>query len=148
MKQIQILLILVGAFILLLYGCQDKDNGHHEIIFINKTEKDIVCQPWYVGNNYPYSDSLYDCKHLFTTILKDSSFLFEGFHSQSWEKYFEGDYGIFYIQYLVMDADTYDKYSSMPCDTIRKYVPVLHLYRLKFEDLERMNWTVVYPPEE
>ena len=33
------------------------------------------------------------------------------------------------------------------CDTIQKYVPVLYRYQLKLEDLEQMNWTVVYPPE-
>lgn len=37
--------------------------------------------------------------------------------------------------------------SSAPCDTIQKYVPVLYRYQLKLEDLEQMNWTVVYPPE-
>lgn len=61
-----------------------------------------------------------------------------------WYDYFD-DYK--YIQFLIADCDTFWKYYSEPCDTIRKYVPVLHVYRLTLEDLERMNWTVVYPPK-
>jgi len=47
-----------------------------------------------------------------------------------------------------MEAETFDKYIDEPCDTIRKYVPVLHTYQLTLEDLQQMNWMVVYPPGE
>jgi len=47
-----------------------------------------------------------------------------------------------------MDWEIYKKYWNEPCDTIRKYVPILHRYQLTLEDLQRMNWTVVYPPPE
>lgn len=31
-------------------------------------------------------------------------------------------------------------------DTVHKKVPILHIYQLKQTDLEKMNWTVIYPP--
>jgi hypothetical protein len=53
-----------------------------------------------------------------------------------------------YISFLAIDNIETVRYWDEPCDTIRKYVPVLHRYRYTIEELERMNWTVVYPPEE
>ena len=46
-----------------------------------------------------------------------------------------------------MDEQTYSRYMFEPCDTIRKYVPILHRYRVSLEDMEQANWTIVYPPE-
>lgn len=79
-------------------------------------------------------------------IKKDSSFIFECLNTHlGWE----GDFEVIpYLQIIVMDGKNYIDYFKEPCDTIRKYVPILHRYQLKLEDLERMNWTVVYPPKE
>ena len=52
-----------------------------------------------------------------------------------------------------MDAMQFEHFflyseGDSPCDTIRKYVPVLQRYRLNLEDLENLNWIVPYPPTE
>jgi hypothetical protein len=52
------------------------------------------------------------------------------------------------ISVFITDANVFYKYWQQPCDTIRKYVPILYTYRLTLEDLQRMNWMIVYPPEE
>jgi hypothetical protein len=149
MKHLGILFISVGICILFC-GCPDKEDGHMSIKFFNKSSADIACQISFVGNNNTYLlDTLFVCNSvLIYNLPSDSLFSLESFDYQSWERNFKGEYGINYIQCIVMDAATYDKYKDLPCDTIRKYVPILHRYRLKLADLERMNWMVVYPPEE
>jgi hypothetical protein len=57
-----------------------------------------------------------------------------------------GKHSVF--QLLITDAEIFNQYKKDTCDTIRKYVPILHHYQLTLEDLQRMNWTIVYPPEE
>jgi len=90
-------------------------------------------------------DSLYQCRYGADGIDADSQFLYNSLSDFGWEVDFKG---MDFIQFVVMDGETYRKYLATPCDTIRKYVPVLHCYRLTLEDLQRMNWTVVYPPEK
>jgi len=60
----------------------------------------------------------------------------------SWNSYLKS------LTVFILDGELYEEYWQQPCDTIRKYVPILHTYRLTSEDLQRMNWTVVYSPEE
>jgi len=131
-----------------LYACPPYDvaNGHRYITFVNKSDKDIKVQEVWSGH-IMISDSIYQCRMFSMTIDVDSIFLFE---SSDKYKIWENDFEVIpFIQYLVMEKSIYEKYAlpNFDCDTIRKYVPVLHCYRLKLEDLQRMNWTVVYPPE-
>jgi len=90
-------------------------------------------------------ESLYQCRHGAVGIDADSLYLFDSLSDFGWEVDFKG---MDFIQFVVMDEEMFSKYLATSCDTIRKYVPVLHCYRLALEDLQRMNWTVVYPPEE
>ena len=53
-----------------------------------------------------------------------------------------------YLQLIIMDYDIYLQYYKEPCDTFRKYVPILHRYKATLEYLQRMNWKIIYPPEE
>jgi len=50
------------------------------------------------------------------------------------------------VQLMILDNDSLNKYFVSPIDTIHKKVPILHIYQLKQADLEKMNWTVIYPP--
>ncbi|MCB9017426.1 MAG: hypothetical protein H6544_02305 [Prevotellaceae bacterium] len=139
MKYLKIIILSIAAC-MLLCACPDKD-GHYSITIVNKSEKTILCQPQIIKIGEEYEQ--YDCQRVNRIINKDSTYEFEKIR-HSWEQELDG----YYIQLLLMDAETFDQYISAPCDTIRKYVPVLHTYRLTLEDLERMNWTVVYSPEE
>lgn len=58
-------------------------------------------------------------------------------------------YGGRILQILVIeDGDKFLKYRPSHEDTLRKYVPVVQHYHLTIKDLERLNWTVTYPPTE
>ena len=58
-------------------------------------------------------------------------------------------YGGRILQILVIeDGDKFLKYWPSHEDTLRKYVPVVQHYHLTIKDLERLNWTVTYPPTE
>jgi hypothetical protein len=51
---------------------------------------------------------------------------------------------------LIFDAEVYDETVDyeIPCSETNYTIPVLHRYQLKLADLQRMNWTVVFPPQE
>ena len=58
-------------------------------------------------------------------------------------------YGGRILQILVIeDGDQFLKYWPSHEDTLRKYVPVVQPYHLTIKDLERLHWTVSYPPTE
>lgn len=141
MKKSKIVLLLIVTSILLC-ACPE-DNGHDYISIVNNSEKTIACQEFWSGS-IAETDSLYQCRIGIRSILPDSSRLFESLN-KSWEI----DFNLIpFIQFIVMDTETYYKYRKEPCDTIRKYVPILHRYRLTLEDLQQMDWKVIYPPEE
>ncbi|GHU66079.1 hypothetical protein FACS1894123_12060 [Bacteroidia bacterium] len=130
---------------MLLYACPDHDEGQQYITIVNKSDRDIVFQEL-----FNWADTMFYCSDIGTTILltvhADSTRLYKcNIRANGWEDYLnKGQTMSIYIA----DEETYDKYWKQPCDTIHKYVPVLHRYQLKLKDLQQMNWTVVYPPEE
>ena len=143
MKKFRIVITLV-ALCFLLCACPNGEKGHENITFINKSDREIACQPL-CSSGIIAVDSLYQCRYGADGIDADSQFLYNSLSDFGWEVDFKG---MDFIQFVVMDGETYRKYLATPCDTIRKYVPVLHCYRLTLEDLQRMKWTVVYPPEK
>jgi len=147
MKQFRVTILLIATSVLLC-ACPNKDeNGHRYITFINKSGKDISCQDFWSGH-ITEADTLFQCRMGAVRIPADSLFNFpsgESHRGGTWEDDFRT---IPFIQFLIMDDELLWQYHLEPCDTIRKHVPVLHLYRLTLKDLQRMNWTVVFPPEE
>ncbi|MCB9017428.1 MAG: hypothetical protein H6544_02320 [Prevotellaceae bacterium] len=140
MKQIKIIILLI-ATCMLLCACPDKTE--QDFIYItNKSDKTIAFQV-----NVNKQDEIFYCSDIGTTILisvkSNSTFkLDNGDTYSSWNSYLKS------LTVFILDGELYEEYWQQPCDTIRKYVPILHTYRLTLEDLQRMNWTVVYPPEE
>ena len=135
------------AFMLLLILASCRWTGTKYITILNKSEKTIGLQVrWTMGikNESPiYQDYLGVYK-----IPKDSSYLQPSGSFYGWEDDFEL---IPFIRFLVMDYDAYEqhrKYGTASVDSIRKYVPIYHCFDLTLEDLQAMNWTVVYPPKE
>ena len=141
MKKLKIILVLMAC--ITLYACPSKEDGHRYITFVNNSEREIVCQQFWSGS-ITNADTLFQCRIVAMGIFANSSHNFSSASTSGWEIDFQL---IPCIQYSVMDADIFYKYITKPCDTVRKYVPILHCYQLKLEDLQRMNWTVVYPPE-
>ena len=146
MKQIKVTVLLITTAIILC-ACPEKEDGHLYITLVNKSDRMIACQMFWSGH-ITESDSLFQCRIPAVGISVDSLYDFPSGNSDR-GKSWEGDFRtIPFIQFLIMDGEIYRKYMLEPCDTIRKYVPILHTYRLTLADLQRMNWTVVFPPEE
>ena len=138
MKHLKVIMLMYVVSTVLC-ACRNYKGGPPYMTLVNNSDIDISIQTSYPENIQ--EDSMILCHYgLFYWGWEDCYR-----NPAGWYDYFET---YKYIQYLIMDRDTFWKYHSEPCDTIRKYVPVLHVYRLTLEDLERMNWTVVYPPEE
>jgi len=144
MKQFKIAILLIIASITLC-ACPKLDDESSYITVVNKSEKRIDFQPHLLTANLTYEDTLLQCgKSIFGVRPDTLRRLSAGTHSD-WGKEMKG---YSYLQILIIDSEIYDKYMAEPCDTIRKYVPILHRYQLTLADLQRMNWTVVFPPEE
>jgi len=155
MVKINILtLLLFIAFI--CSGCPDKcEHCHQYITFINKSEENIICQFRDIEEKDTSLCVIYWDNPL-VLIHIDSSGLIPCRNierNRNWETQLNTNHLIqiqimndsVYQHYL--DLFDYDNYSSYN-DSIQKYVPILHCYQLTLQDLQRMNWTVVYPPEE
>lgn len=143
-------LILLTFLAVICAGCPDYcTNGHEYITFVNKSNKEIGYQLGLGRISDIFQDTIFHCRCIFDRFLpKDSVFILGCSDLPTpccWERDLENEY---YIQFLVLDNEKFRKYYSEPCDTIRKYVPITYCYRLTLEDLQRMNWTVVYPPEK
>jgi hypothetical protein len=143
MKTTKILILTFFAAISMAARCTN-DNIQEYIKIINKSNKDISYRAF-----TNYKDTINFCSDIGSNNLiiavrvpSDSFALFK--EDDGWEYYLKGK--ILHID--ILDRYSYLQYFLEPCDTIRKYVPVLHQYLLTLEDLERMNWTVVYPPEK
>ena len=144
MKQIRMSILLI-ATCMLLCACPDNNESEHRYITIlNQSDKAIVWQPQMIRNGE--TNEQFDCRKILGGLINRDS-LYK-FNYDDRENTWEVGLNNHYLQIIVMEAETFDKYIDEPCDTIRKYVPVLHTYQLTFEDLQQMNWMVVYPPGE
>jgi hypothetical protein len=147
MKKIKVLIMLLFiAFI--CTGCPDKCEDCHQYITVeNKSGIKINVQMIWRGN-ISQADTLWDCRVAALPIEINSSRQFEcaRFHrGGNWENDFKV---IPYIQFLIFDAEVYEETVDyeVPCEETTYTIPVLYRYQLTLEDLQRMNWTVVYPP--
>lgn len=140
MKATNIIILCLSAC--LLSACVKRSEEYIKIV--NKSERDIVYQ-CFSAKHFTEQISSYICKDIARTILKDSSVLYPCTDPSGWKADFNlNPYQIF----LIMDDENYSKYMLEPCDTLLKYVPILHSWQVTYEDMEQMNWTLVYPPEE
>ena len=133
-------LLFIPLFILL--GSCIK--GQEYIKIVNNSDNSIVLDVRTFDNNP--NDEPYDCDFA----------IFTGMNANSVEDYlsygngcrWELVLGTGYLQIIILDRDSYRQYWKEPCDTFCKYVPILHRYTLTVEDLEKLNWTITYPPED
>jgi len=138
MKKIIIIIISIVA-LLILSACPEEIE--HEFIYIkNNTDKEIrfVFSINKQDSNFYCSDN---GKTIYLGVDSNSTF-----NLQAGDAYSSWDGNLKLLTIFILDGEQYNKYWQQPCDTIRKYVPVLYTYRLTLADLQQMNWTVVYPP--
>lgn len=142
MKTANIIILCLSAC--LLSACVKRSEEYIKIV--NKSERDIVFISFgakhFTGLEHVSS---YICQKIAHSILKDTFYLYPCTDPSGWKADFNlNPYQIF----LIMDDENYSKYMLEPCDTLLKYVPILHSWQITYEDMERMNWTLVYPPKE
>lgn len=132
----------------MFYACP-KDEGHRFISCVNKTNQDIYCQASFVEKTVIISeDSLIDCRKAGFIIEFNSTFLWAAGLRGGLEYSLSDKYDLLFVLFDSLTFKNYLSQSEIHCDSMRKYAPILHHYRLTLEDLQRMNWTVIYPPEE
>ena len=145
MKKIKILFLTI-SFSLLLYGCPpNDDDGHQFINIVNKSDTKIKVQMIH-SSKITHADTLWVCGIAPLTIEPSAERMFEpgnAVRGYSWEDNFKY---IPFIQFLIFDAAVYDSLIDydIPCNKVNYTIPVKHYYQLKLEDLERMNWQLVY----
>ena len=134
-------ILLLTTFLICLCACPNEENGHQHITIINNSDKTIIWQARFFKDSF--IDKQFACQYTYKTICSNTSVKF---NYDDRENVWETAMDKHYLQILFADYDTFKKYETLPCDTIRKHVPILYCYILTLEDLQRMNWTVVYPP--
>lgn len=145
MKKYFRLIFLSIAVLLLFYSCEPEEEGHQFITIVNKSGAKITVQTVH-SSKITHADTLWSCRLPDIPIETNSSRMFESANAdrdKSWEDDFKY---IPFIQFLIFDADVYDSMRDydIPCEDVNYTIPVKHYYQLKLEDLERMNWQVVY----
>lgn len=139
----KILLLIATSMSLLSYGSLSLE--HENIDIVNKSENKIVFQPQILTPDLSNEDRVYQCKNGAIGVGSESTHqLPAGTHSD-WEGNLSGDS---FLKILILDGESYSNYMQEPCDTFRKYVPVLQLYQLTLKDVQLLNWTISYPPTE
>ncbi len=156
MKKIKILIMLL--FIVFIgTGCPDKcEDCHQYITFINNSDENIICQFRGIGEKDSSKCVIY-WDNPFLPIQGNSSGSIPCRNIErdcNWENQLNTTNHLIQFQIMnknvyqyYLDLFDYNDYSSYN-DSIRKYVPILHCYQFTLADLQRMNWTVVFPPKE
>jgi hypothetical protein len=139
MKHLQIFTLIIASS-LLLCSCPANEDGHDHITIKNNSNRRIA----YQARNFKIGeiDNVFNCNYLMSGGVESNSTnqFFRG--SRTWE-YELGNSD--YLQIMLVDRDSLFKYPVSQCDTFKKYAPVLHTYRLSVEELNKRNWTIVYP---
>lgn len=144
---IAIVFVLCASF----FSCRTRELGNQYIKMLNTHQGVIACQ-MLKKIHITEADSFIDCDLISNYRLSSDTICSIAIDPRTgdWETYFKGSTC---VQFLFMDAMQFEHFflyseGDSPCDTIRKYVPVLQRYRLNLEDLENLNWIVPYPPTE
>ncbi len=127
------------CFFLFSFACGPKE-GHDTITIVNNSNERIPFQVRIIYDEIYPSDTIYDCGIGIYGSLKDTYYL-EAYRNRSWEVTFKSTP---FIQIFMLNDSVH---KNVPCNIIRKYNMILHRYQLTLEDLQRMDWTVVYPPD-
>jgi hypothetical protein len=141
--------IIIVAIIVLFMSCIS--SGTPYFVLVNHSDSTIIYQR-NLSLHITADDTLIQCLNPPTRIKPNDSSIIECFNHHGWET--ELSKNDPYVQILILGQRALDysfvftSLGGTPCDTIRKYVPILHRYQLTLEDLQRMNWVVTYPPEE
>ena len=135
-KKLYISLLL--CFTLFVLNCENEDNSHYYIQVENRSEIDVYLTRRGLYNHYCMMD-------LLTTIKKDSVFQYQPYNTKI-ERQLGGNRT---IELYIVNPDHFNNINEYyDCDSLAIKNDILKHYKLTLEDLQRMNWKVVYPPIE
>lgn len=144
MKNIKLIILLIVTFVPLC-ACPTLHDESSDIIVLNNSERQIGFQPYLLTASISDQDTLLRCGGSVFRIRPDTLYRLSAGVNTDWgiemQRYL-------YLQILIIDSENYDKHIGDPCDTIHKYVPVLQRYQITLENLQKLNWTITYPPTQ
>ena len=133
-------LILISGFI--LFSSCKKIEGHKYIKLVNNSDSELLFK-WMIYESAP-NDNSYDCRYNGEFVDVNSSKDLDIDRYAPWEAVLDTNY----LHVVVTDYNLSMQYNYDSCDSIRKYVPILHHYILTVKDLDRIHLTLAYPPED
>jgi len=141
MKKIFSIIVIVQVA-LLFCSCFREQEGHLSFALVNKSNQSIACQMFEFRKSME-DDTLFKYRQLADINIRPDSLVRYMSSDVPWEIEINN---CAYVQLMILNDDSLSKYRMFPIDTIHKKVPILHIYQLRQADLEKMNWTVIYPP--
>ena len=138
---------LIGTFLVLLllpclFSCR-YHVGERLITIYNNSDATIgIEEVW--SENIVSIPPVYQNWDVVVPIYPDSFRVFESRDYLGWYVDFKL---IPFIRFLVMDYEICETYDDDSVELIRKNVPVYHCFDLTLEDVEAMNYKIVYPPK-
>jgi len=134
--------MLIPLICLMLMSSTCEDNDHYYITFENLTDYDIyLCTR---------GTTSFDGIHIkcnlgrFHTLEKNSTFKWSPFNISIEREMGRNSV----LEFYCVNPDMYNEPSPYDCDSIPIKNDILMHYELTLKDLQRMNWRIVYPPEE
>lgn len=143
MKRFLVTLFFTGIVILLTSVDCKRITGQRYIFIKNNSDRRI---DYYFEDNTPNTSINCDPdnEHLYLVLIDPHSV--DSLHTyratSGWDAFLEN------VLLVIFDSDIHDKYMFEPCDVILQNVPILATYNLTLEDMQKLNWTITYPPTE
>ena len=134
------------------FSCRTtKEAGHRYIKISNLSNEGVKCQ-MLAWDKITEADTLYDCRLVTKYSIPTDSFVLIECHIRISDWEYELDL-LAYLQFIYMNKERFDYYynsveNESRCDSVRKNVPIIQRYRLKLEDLQKLDWIVPFPPTE
>lgn len=138
---------LVMLFMLCSFKCKKSDSDINQGYIHNMSQHTITIS---MSNNYNldplYPDTILPIQRTTTGGQLFPNEKKEILHkSVSWKSIYDIKADIDTISFFVYDVDTLEKY---PWDTIREQYMILQRYDLSLHDLQKLNFTILFPPSE
>jgi hypothetical protein len=123
--------------------CQDRNDKHFYITIKNQSDKDVFFCKLFTKFNGTYTK----CNLNRLGVLEKNSIKeYQPFNFSIERTLGKGQV----IELYLVNPNHYNEHGTFfyDCDSISIKNDILAHYRLTLEDLQQMNWTVVYPQEE
>ncbi len=132
------------CLMLMSMTCEDKNDGYSRpVTIINQSDNDV----YLCGRFTSFDGQVTKCNlHRISVIAKNGGTI----SHHSFEEGVQGGAdGRPVLEFYLVNPNHYNEHNVFyDCDSIGIKNEILKQYTLTLSDLRRMNWTVVFPPEE